>query len=359
MNNLNMFLLDDVTKINTNSNKINISELKIKDKVLSASPNGIEEKTIKTTIVSERLNDVKRIELASKDCIYPSLNNKLFVSTEDDYDLYKVVVLCAGKFQKIAYRKCPTYLFTSFYPEADRIYILYVTPNEELAKYTAEYFINNANIKEEQYEEARKILNKDDYSDHSFLQQYGIDENYANFDKAHLPMYIRLTTNYDSKNKYSLLLIVDDKNIEKEINELYNNILNVVPYKEINYYNWTCEIEISSSDYEFIYNIAKAVEDFAIKNIHPKISIEERLYVQSKDFTKTYTKLPVSNICKGMTLPVVIENEIIPTTIASVNDYKINGDDIFETAFQKGKGLEIEDTHIYLTNDIVVPDKKN
>ena len=60
-----------------------------------------------------------------------------------------------------------------------------------------------------------------------------------------------------------------------------------------------------------------------------------------------------------MTLPVVIENEIIPTTIASVNDYKINSDDIFETAFQKGKSLEIEDTHIYLINDIVVPDKKN
>lgn len=353
MNKLNMFLLDDCTKVNANSSKISISGLKIKDNVLSISPSGIENKTIKTTVINDSITHIKKIELISKDCLYPSVDNKLFVSTEDNYDTYKVVVLCSGKYQKIVYGKCPTLLFSSLHPEADRIYIIYASDNEELAKFTAEYFINNANITKEQYEEAKKIVKVDGYSDHSFLQQYDIDENYPDYDKTNLPMYICLTTNYKSEKEHSVLIVMNNyEKFAKETEDLIEEVLNVVPYKEIDYYKNSCEITFSSSNYEFIYNVAKAVKNFSIKNIHPKTTLYERLYVENEDSAKTYKKLPVSNICIGMALPVLIENEIISFEVKSNNDYN----DISASTFQKGKGLEIEDTHLYLINDIVVPD---
>lgn len=359
MSKLNIFSNNDNTEITTMTDSKKIKHIDIKDTIMSASYIGLEEKTVKTTVEKDNMEDAKELVLFNNLSLIAESDNKLFVSTEDDYESYKVVVLCCGKYQKIAYAQCPAHLFKSMYPEIDKAYIVYITPKEELAKFAADYFINKANLTEEHYAEAKKVIGKDGYVDFSFLQDNGINENYPDYDKDRLPMYIHFTTNCQLAKDYSVLIKINNyRKYENEINNLLDTLLDSVPYKKIDYHGDSCEIKLFSDNYEFILEIAKTVQYFGTKTIYPIVPLKESMIIKYGDTSKEYKKLPVSNICIGMTLPVIIKDEIMPVNIESANKYRPKTDDIFDTIL-KGKGLEIKDNHTYIINNVVVPDSRD
>lgn len=359
MSKLNIFSNNDNTEISTMTDSKKIKHIDIKDTVISASYIGLEEKAVKTTVEKDNMENAKELVLFNNLSLITETDNKLFVSTEDDYESYKVVVLCCGKYQKITYAQCPAHLFKSMYPEIDKVYILDVSQKEELAKFAADYFINKANLTEEHYAEAKKVIGKEGYVDFSFLQDNEIDENYPDYDKDRLPMYIHFTTNCQLEKEYSILIKINNyKKYENEINNLLETLIDSVPYKKINYYGDSCEINLFSDNYEFILEIAKTIQYFGIKTIYPIVPLKESIIFKYGDTTKEYKKLPVSNIRIGMALPVAIKDEIMPVNIEAVNKYRPKSDDIFDTIL-KGKGLEIKDNHTYIVNNIVVPDNKN
>lgn len=359
MNKLNIFLLDDNTKINTKSETKKINDIKVQDNVLSVSPNEIKERKIKTILKNKNVNNFKTISLENDLTLNAHMDNHLFVSTEDDYNSYKVAILCCGKYQKIAYAQCPAHLFKSLHPEAERVYIIYICEKEESAKFIAEYFIRTAEITEEQYKEAKENINVDGYADHSFINQCGINENYPSYNKTTLPIYIHLTSHYGLEKQYSVLININNyEKYKNQIEDLLENVLNNVPYKEIADYGFSYEISFSFINYELVYDVVKAVQDFAKENIHPLTEVKEAICLKHGDTSVTYEKLPLSNICPGMMLPVVIDDRVFPTKITGIKDYEADSEDIFDKFLQDGKGLEIEDLHNYVVNHILVPDNK-
>ena len=348
-----MFFVNETTNIKTSINEENLDNIRPEMKVISISSATVEEKTVKNTVVNSIAEDLKKIKLADNTELISSVDNKIFVSEEDYLDTFKVLILCAGRFQKVVYGQYNVGMIMNNYPEAERSYLVGVYDTEEEAKFVADFLIRDANISSWSYDEAKKILNRDGYSTFSFLQKYEIDTDYVS-SLEEPPVYLHLKTIYKPERKYISYITLN--NLDKfsaEIEKLFEEILDDVPYKSNYYSNNSCQINIELNNYEYLLSVLKSVEDFVRKNIYPNVKIGESLTVEASPSTRTYRKLPVSNICKGMALPKLVDGEIIPEKVKAVEKYTNR------ELCGKEKGIEVADTHKFVINNIVVPDNQN